>query len=697
MPLKAMGSIRLIATIEKDFSANIQSRISEGTMPPTKLELTWFNKDKALIPTEAGKYGYTWVDPRDPRYCETHTLTVLETVTGRRNEKWDGVQYGERADLEPQSDNLLIQGESGDVLEALTRVPELRDKYVGKVKCVYIDPPFNTGETFDRYEDNLEHSVWLSMMRDRLVHFRSLLREDGTLWVHLDDAENHRMRVLLDEVFGSQNFIGNVIWEKADSPRSGGKMSSDHDHILVYGRSEIAKLNLSKRTEEDNRRFSNPDNDPNGAWWDDNFSAPHSINSSGKQVQAVFAIQHPLTGNMLYPAAGRQWWCRADRLLESLQQFAPYKKVSPNIEERMKRMRLPETAVNPEIPDLVLDCSLEDAQATARKRMNQFPLPESFLRGDKGFGRKSYIPSDGLTPRTLWKNTEVGHNREAKSEIKLLFPDSAKFDTPKPERLLRKIIELSTDPGDLVADFFAGSGTTAAVAQKLGRRWVTCELSEGNFQEYVLTRLKKVVLGEDLGGISSSHSRERQVNGDNHVPAEFTISEMETAAKLIRSLPSNRLGLTEAQLAAVKEVEKLISTRPLKEVHWLGGGGFTVAMLGPTCYDYSPDTGYTVLTSEATGETLIASVAANLGFHLSASDPHFDGRRNNEHLAVVEGVLTEAKVGDLMAHLPEGHSILFAATNLDEGVRDVVRSYKNGSRVVHVPLDLFPFGEEEEN
>lgn len=153
------------------------------------LQLTWFNKDKALIPTENGRYGYQWVDPRDPRYCETHTLVMDEYVEGLQADKQDGLFYSERADLEPTTDNLLINGESGDVLEALTRVPELADKYVGKIKLCYIDPPFNTEKTFTHYEDNLEHSVWLTMMRDRLVHIKKLLSDDGSIWVHLDDSD----------------------------------------------------------------------------------------------------------------------------------------------------------------------------------------------------------------------------------------------------------------------------------------------------------------------------------------------------------------------------------------------------------------------------------------------------------------------------------------------------------------------------
>lgn len=187
------------------------------------LRITWTNKDKALIPTEKGKYGYTWVDPSDPRYCETHYLDYVDTVAGVQAEKEEGRTYSERADLEPQSDNLLILGESGDVLEALTRVPELREKYVGKVKCVYIDPPFNTAQIFANYEDNLEHSIWLTMMRDRLEHLWKLLSDDGSIWIHLDDVENHRMRMVLDEVFGSANFVAEMQWEKTYSPRNDSK------------------------------------------------------------------------------------------------------------------------------------------------------------------------------------------------------------------------------------------------------------------------------------------------------------------------------------------------------------------------------------------------------------------------------------------------------------------------------------------
>lgn len=297
----------------------------------------------------------------------------------------------------------------------------------------------------------------------------------------------------------------------------------------------------------------------------------------------------------------------------------------------------------------------------------------------------------------MWLDDKIGTfplNNDGEKEQDTLFPDEPDtFETPKPERLLERIIHIATNPGDIVLDIFAGSGTTAAVAQKMGRRWITCELREDTFNRFTLPRLTKVVNGEDLGGISTTKS-ERVDNAKNGLPEGLTPDDAQKLTSLLNKALKEQDDLKKS--ADIKALKALVKTKNSgKVVNWLGGGGFTVARLAPSCYDYTPETGYTHLTDAATGETFIASVAANLGFYMSTGEPHFDGHRNNEHLAVVEGVLTEAKVGDLMAHLSKGHSILFAATNLEEGVRDVVRSYKNGSRVVHIPLDLFPFGEEE--
>lgn len=268
-------------------------------MTKQRLQLTWYNKDKALIPTETGKYGYTWVDPSDPRYCETHTLVMDEYVRGEQTPKSDEFEYSERADLEPQDDNLMILGESGDVLEALTRVPELAEKYVGKVKLIYIDPPFNTAQTFANYEDNLEHSVWLTMMRDRLLHFKKLLSDDGSIWVHLDFVENHRMRVLLDEVFGAQNFVAEIAWHKTTSSKNDNSgISIDHDTIIVYSKSENVVWNGVERSTASEAAYSNPDNDPRGPWREDNYKMKKG---------SVYPISHPKTGEAILPPPGQMW------------------------------------------------------------------------------------------------------------------------------------------------------------------------------------------------------------------------------------------------------------------------------------------------------------------------------------------------------------------------------------------------------
>lgn len=656
-----------------------------------RLELTWTNKDKALIPTEQGRYGYTWVDPRDPRYCETRVLTVDETVTGTRSEKEEGTTYSDRADLEPQEDNLLILGESGDVLEALTRVPEWSEKYVGKVKCIYIDPPFNTAQTFANYEDNLEHSVWLTMMRDRLLHLRELLSEDGSIWVHLDDVENHRMRVLLDEVFGSANFVAEVVWQKADSPRRGAGFSVDQDVILVYCKSDQFAFNHTERTEADNARYKNPDNDPLGPWWDGDPTANHGDGRGGM----CYAIQSPITGELLRPPPGGSWRLRQQTYFEELNKWTPYRYENLNDAEwRAANEKVPIEKASNDVCALVLDTDLETARSNVEKRRlgNNWPL--ILVRSTGGIGRKAYIPVTGNNPRTWWTNEDVGHNRAAKSELKALFPGQNPFATPKPERLLGRIIHIATNPGDIVLDVFAGSGTTAAVAQKMGRRWVTCELVEDTFNRFTRPRLEKVVNGEDQGGITLQ-KEERADATEDGLPEGLTPEEAQKFTSLLNKVIKGDDELKKNP--TVKQLKAMTKTKPVKGVvNWRGGGGFHVAHLEPACFDYDPEVALTTLTEHATGDLLVRSVAAQLRFALTPEDLHFDGKRGREHLVVVEGVLDEEKIDEVMAHLTEGHSVLFAATVVDDFAREHVRSFKNGSRVVHVPLEIFPYSDAAE-
>lgn len=659
-----------------------------------KLAITWTNKDKALIPTEQGRYGYDWVEPSDPRYCETHYLELVDTVTGTQAAKEEGRTYSERADLEPQTDNLLILGESGDVLEALTRVPELRDKYVGKVKCVYIDPPFNTAQTFANYEDNLEHSVWLTMMRDRLEHLWKLLSDDGSIWVHLDDVENHRMRMLLDEVFGSGNFVAEVVWEKTFKPRNDSRgVSSRHDTIIVYGKSvQSTVINRLARTASMNAAYKNPDNDPRGRW----TSAPATAPGAATHQGMVYAIQHPITGEMMYPSRGRCWTFDQNTVLAIMRGWSDrYELVElDDDDKRADVCGVPVGDVRTGVKGVVISGSSEKVRIETSARFERGEWPVYYLTGGGtgGFRRKSYlVDMEGRTPEDLWTHSEVGSNDTGKNEIKALFPNTTAFSTPKPERLLERIIHIATNPGDIVLDVFAGSGTTAAVAQKMGRRWVTCELVEDTFDRFTRPRLEKVVNGEDTGGITLTKGERVDATTDG-LPEGMSAEDAQQLTSLLNKATKDKPELKNDK--AIKALKALVKTAKSPDtINWRGGGGFTVAKLSPTCFDYLPDLGLTVLTEVATGDVLEKAVAANIGFPLT-DEPMFVGKRGREYLVVVEGVLTTDKVDDYMAQLPEKHSIVFAATEVSDGIATHVRGYKNGSSIVHVPSSLFTVTQE---
>ncbi|CAB0659179.1 site-specific DNA-methyltransferase [Corynebacterium diphtheriae] len=657
-----------------------------------RLQLTWYNKDKALIPTETGKYGYTWVDPSDPRYCETHTLIFDDYVRGAQTPKSDEFEYSERADLQPQDDNLLILGESGDVLEALTRVPELAEKYIGKVKLIYIDPPFNTAKTFASYEDNLEHSIWLTMMRDRLIHMKKLLADDGSIWVHLDYAENHRMRLLLDEIFGDETFVAEVVWQKADSPRSDGDgLSVDQDVLLVYKRSSSFSANRLPRLASRDALYGAPDGDPR-VWISGDPAAP-GADRGAFQHPGVYGIQNPVTGELIYPARGRVWSNAQKSVLEFLSETAAYKAVSPNLVDRQRATGIPMSRLREDVLDLVLDEPLRKSSDIYAGQ----PLPRLyFTRGGSGnLKMKKYLDEIAAdrAAQTWWTKEEVGHNRGAKKEITSLFPGVNAFSTPKPERLLARIIHIGSNPGDIVLDVFGGSGTTAAVAQKMGRRWVTCELLESTFTTFTRPRLEKVVNDEDPGGITRTKG-ERVAADDVELPDGVS---PEDAAKFTSVL--NKLIKDDPELKKSVEVKTLKAaskTKRTKEVvNWRGGGGFQVAHLSPACFDYDPALDRVMLTAAATGETLIESVAANLGFTLLHPDDDyvFDARRGNALLKVVEGVATPQIVDWLASQIQPSETIVLAATIVMDGVRQHLRKAVKGSRVVALPDDIFRYSE----
>ena len=662
-------------------------------MAKQRLELTWYNKDKALIPTETGKYGYTWVAPSDPRYCETHTLVMDEYISGVQSPKSDEFEYSDRADLEPQTDNLMILGESGDVLEALTRVPELADKYVGKVKLVYIDPPFNTAQTFASYEDNLEHSVWLTMMRDRLLHLRKLLADDGSIWVHLDDAENHRMRLLLDEVFGASNFVIEMQWNKKyGASNNSHQIASMTDSILVFRKTSLFQPNRLPRTASMNARYSNPDGDPLGAWKTADATARHNV--SKQQHPSVYGIQNPFTGHMQYPSSGANWYFQRETVKELLAHWGEYEDGDFTEDERLQREQIegPNVAIRPDIRPLVLKNWTPALGERNLQRYRTEPLPKFTPTPTDGVLLKVYLSEvAGRVPVNLLMHQEVGHNDSAKKEIAVLFPNLKPFSTPKPERLLERILEIGTKPGDLVLDIFGGSATTAAVAQKMGRRWVTCELLESTFTTYTRPRLEKVINDQDPGGITRSVGERIAADGvelPDGVSPEDAAKFTSVLNKLIADDPDAK---KDPRVKALKAAAKTLRTKDV--INWRGGGGFQVAHLSPTCFDVDEDLGQVVLTEAATGDVLVESVAANLGFRLLHPDDDivFEGRRGRTLLKVYEGVVDAESAASWLSELEDGETLLIAALGVADGVNKELRRFGRGCRAIVIPDDLFTF------
>lgn len=386
------------------------------------VELVWPNKHLSL--RAAGTTSYEWVEPAD-----------------RRLRAPLSVKYVESSSLTPTS-NALVVGDGLDALEALAATDLFGSDLI---RCVYIDPPFNTQKTFNQYGDSLSRPMWLSMMRDRLAALKPLLRDDASVWVHLDDSEVHRARAVMDEVFGEKAFVASVIWQKRTTRDSRAAFSTNHDTILVYAPSGPKAWKTSRNLlTKDEALLRNRDEDPRGPWADAPFTAP------GFRRAQQYEIVTP-TGAVLRPPRGRSWYAT---------------------EETFKSL-------------------LADDRIW-------------FPKGGDGSPRIKLFANQlrGLVPFTVWGSADVGTNDDAKRHLHDLFPENTVFDTPKPEELLERIIHIATTPGELVVDLFAGSGTTAATAHKMRRRWITVERSAQTVLDFTLPRLNAVVAGRDGGGIT---------------------------------------------------------------------------------------------------------------------------------------------------------------------------------------------------
>lgn len=635
--------------------------------PKGRLELTWMGKDSALVPVEEGKYDYAWVDPDDPRAREVKSLEVLD-------------QVGEAEGPTGANVNLLIVGDSGDALRSLATIPEYHDKYAGQVKLVYIDPPFNTGQTFDHYADQMEHSIWLTMMRDRIRDLKPLLADDASVWVHLDDAEVHRMRVLLDGEFGPENFVATIIWGKADTSRNdAAQFSVDQDYLLVYSLNPGWRPNRLARTAKQDSIYSAPDGDAR-PWLAKPAHAPGARTHQGM----VYTIQNPFTGALMYPPEGGCWRLGADRMFEEMNKWAPYQReVIEDAPTRARICGVPESELRQDVPALMLASSLDESAAAARA-VAEGPWPEVFfIANGTRLQVKGYRPEGGTTPRTIWPHEVVGSNRNSKAEIKALFPGDNPFSTPKPERLLERILTLASNPGDLVLDFFVGSGTTAAVAHKMGRRWLCVELQPSTATNLIVPRLTKVVAGEDPGGVTTT--TERCAVGE--LPEGLSPQDARTFSSLLTKVSKNLDGLDRDTINLLREATK---TREEKITQWEGGGGFTVAKLGPSMYEVDDEDGEVYLSREATNGAWSKAMAGQLKFTLTPDHPVFVGVRNRQRLAVIDGVADENVVRTVVEALASREKAVIVAKSVVAEAEELLRSLSPGSRIKKAPADIFP-------
>jgi len=398
--------------------------------------LNWPNKDKTLI----------GIDIDNNPIWENRTSDISTPMLKSINSY--GKTNRDSTDLKKSNNNILIRGDN------LFSLVLLNNYFKNSIKCVYIDPPFNTGKIFDHYADALDTDLWLSLVKARLVLMKELLSEDGAIFVHIDDKLMPHLKILMDEIFNLgnrvnclDNHVTTIVWQKKSSPQNDAKFfSSMHDYILVYAKNiNKLNLNLDQRTNKQNDRYKNIDNDSRGPWTSSDLTV--------KTPNPEWAYQVILpSGRKVLPSKSRSWGFSKERFDEL--------------------------------------CS--ENRIWFGKNGDSMPRLKRFLSEVK----------KGVVPRSLWLRDETGDNSEGKKEVKK-FIDKEKdgFTTPKPEKLLMKILNIATNEGDWVLDAFLGSGTTCAVAHKMKRKWIGLE--NGNqIEDICIPRLQDVITGKDTGGIS---------------------------------------------------------------------------------------------------------------------------------------------------------------------------------------------------
>ena len=426
-------------------------------------------------------------------------------------------QYAYGAD---SSENMIIHGDNLEALKALL------PRYAGKIRCIYIDPPYNTGNEGWIYNDSVNdprirrwlgevvgkegedlsrHDKWLCMMYPRLRLLQKLLAENGAIFISIDDNELYHLKLVCDEIFGANCFVSTVAWQRTYSTRNDSKgIVSEVEHILVYSKRPGWNPNKLPRTDRMNAKYKNPDNDPHGDWRSDNAYAPGAATHQGM----VYAIQHPFTGKILYPSNGSCWRYQQDEMLSILCGWCQYELRDLNdAHERAVICGVADSAVRPGVKAILLAEPLELAREKAAAVLKKGPWPRLFFsKGGQGsIARKTYLENVGGTPPTnLWQYADVGHTDEAAKILKAIFEGNATFDTPKPARLIERILQIAGDQDTLILDSFAGSGTTAHAVLNLNkadggnRRFILIEMMD-YAGSITAERVKRVIDGYGAG------------------------------------------------------------------------------------------------------------------------------------------------------------------------------------------------------
>ena len=486
-----------IKKIAELFPNCLTERLNEKGQPEAAIDFDQLRQElsKDIVEGPEERYQFTWPDKRNA--IRLANMPTTDTLRPCREESVDF----------DNTQNLYIEGDNLEVLKLL------RENYLGKVKMIYIDPPYNTGNDFVYNDDfaqtagdyvhnsgqedeegnrlvaNTEsngrfHTDWLNMIYPRLKVAKDLLSADGAIFVSIDDNEICNLLKILNEIYGEHNFVADISWQKTYSPKNNNTgVSAEVEHIVVYSKHPNWTPNRLNRTKQMDSLYSNPDND-RCDWTSADAFAPGAVTHQGM----VYAVQNPFNGELIYPTKGR-CWCREQRIVfESISKWAKYKLVDLHDEGmRAEICGISREDVRKEVTGIILDETLEEARKHASELYAKGPWPLFyFTKGGQGrVRRKAYLDDmDGKIVTNLWQYDEVGHNDEAKKELKSLFSGNAPFDTPKPTRLVKRILDIATKNDSLVLDFFSGSATTAQAtmeknAEDFGqRKFILVQLNE---------------------------------------------------------------------------------------------------------------------------------------------------------------------------------------------------------------------------